>query len=382
MQASEQIALIQRALALIAAGTSERGEPATIPVHRYLDPARHELEIRKVFRRYPVALCPSASLPAAGDTLALDVAGLPLLLVRGEDGSLAAFVNACRHRGTRLSPAGKSQQRVFVCPYHSWSYGLDGSLRGRPHAADFPHAPAHECSLARVPVGEDLGLVWVIPRVAAPGESTRLDLAAYLGRFAADLRHWGYDSWVPFDERDFPNRANWKIPFEANLETYHFQYAHRNSIAHLFHDNLLLADHDGDHQRLFLPKRSISTLREQPHQEWSVGPHSNIIYYFFPATFILHEGDHCNLFSVLPESVGTSRVRAMTLIPEPPRTEKATNYWRRNVASFWGALSEDFALGESCQSTLASGANEVLRFGTTECASARFHASVERAIAG
>lgn len=381
MYPSEQIALIRRALALIGAASSERGEPATSPVSRYLDPVRHEREVSRVFRQHPVALCPSAALPAAGDTLAVDVAGVPLLLVRREDGGLSAFVNACRHRGTRLVPDGKSGQRVFVCPYHSWSYGLDGTLRGRPHAADFPHAPADRCSLARVPAGEAIGLVWAIPRVVAPGESERLDLSAYLGRFGENLRHWGYDTWVPFDEREFPNKANWKIPFEANLETYHFQYAHRNSIAHLFHDNLLVADHDNDHQRLFLPKRSIGTLRERPEHEWDVGPHSNIIYYFFPATFILHEGDHCNLFSVLPESVGTSRVRAMTLVPERPRDEKAMNYWRKNVASFWGALSEDFALGESCQSTLASGANEVLHFGRTECASARFHASVERLIA-
>src|SRR5690606_5280835 len=150
---------------------------------------------------------------------------------------------------------------------------------------------------------------------------------------------------------------------EANLETYHFQYAHRNSIAPLFHDNLLIADQDGDHQRLFLPKRSIADLRNVPRSEWAVGRHSNIIYYFFPATFILHEGDHCNLFSVLPEAVDRSTVRATMLIPQAPQNEKALNHWRKNVDSFWGALGEDFALSESCQSTMASGANDVLHFG-------------------
>jgi choline monooxygenase len=379
MQQEEQIALIRRALALIETGGSERGEPAVSPVSRYLDPARHEREVERIFRRYPLALCPSASLANAGDSFAIDVAGLPLLLVRAQDGQLNGFINACRHRGARLKPAGLANQRALVCPYHSWTYGLDGALRGRPSGEDFPHAPASDCSLARVPVAEALGFVWAVPRVVAEGESAALDIDAWLGRFGADLRSWGYDRWVPFHQHAFDNAANWKIPFEGNLETYHFQYAHRNSIAALFYDNLLMADHDRQHQRLFLPKRSIEGLREMPASEWQVGPHSNIIYFFFPATFILHEGDHANAFTVLPEAPDRSRVIASTLIPELPRTEKSENYWRKNVASFWGALDEDFALGVSAQSTLASGAQSSLYFGATEWCSAKFHADVEAA---
>jgi len=380
MLQKEQIALIQRAMALIDSKGSERGEPGLSPVERYLDPVRYQREVDVLFRRYPLALCPSASLPRQGDSFAIDVAGLPLLIVRGEDGRINAFVNACRHRGARLRPPGASSQRVLVCPYHSWTYGLDGALRGRPHGEDFPNAPTADCTLARVPVAEALGFVWVVPRIVEPGDDATPDIDAWLGRLGADLRSWGYDGWVPFHQREFPNAANWKIPFEANLETYHFQYAHRNSIAHMFYDNLLLADHDRQHHRIFLPKRSIETLRDVPMDQWQVGPHSNIIYFFFPATFILHEGDHANVFTVLPEAPDRSRVIATTLIPEMPKTEKSINYWRKNIESFWGALDEDFALGVSAQSTLASGANKALYFGATEWCSAKFHRDVEDAI--
>ena len=380
MHHDQQVALIARALALIETHTTERGEPAASPVQRYLDPARYQREIERVFHQYPVALCPSVSLAQVGDSLAIDVAGVPLLLVRAEGGAVNGFINACRHRGTRLQGAGRQSQRSFVCPYHSWTYSLDGALRGRPHGEDFPHAPAKDCALVRVPTGEALGFVWAIPRAAGEGESARLDIAACLGRFGNDLRHWGYDTWVPFHQRHFANAANWKIPFEGNLETYHFQYAHRNSIASLFYDNLLMADHDGPHHRIFLPKRSIETLRGQPQGEWQAGPHANIIYFFFPATFILHEGDHANVFTVLPEAVDRSHVLGATLVPEMPATDKAINYWRKNVESFWGALDEDFALGVSAQSTLASGANRVLYFGATEWCAAKFHADVENAI--
>lgn len=380
MQQDEQVALIRRALALIETRGSERGEPATSPVARYLDPQRYQRELERVIRRHPLALWPSAALAQPGDSLAMDVAGLPLLLVRGEDGQVRGFVNACRHRGARLQAEGPARQRAFVCPYHSWTYGLDGALRGRPHSDSFPHAPANRCSLAPVPTGEALGFVWAIPRAAGAGEDARLDMGAWLGRFGADLRGWGYDSWAPVHQRSFANATNWKLPFEGNLETYHFQYAHRRTIAGLFFDNLLVADHDRQHQRLFLPKRSIEELRSQPEAQWQAGPHANIIYYFFPATFILHQGDHANAFTVLPEAVDRSRVLGATLVPELPKTEKASNYWRKNVESFWGALDEDFALGVSTQSTLASGANTELHFGATECCAAKFHADVERAL--
>lgn len=380
MQHDEQITLIRRALALIDSHNSEHGEPAVSPVERYLDPARYAREVEHIFRRYPLALCPSASLAQPGDTCAIDVAGLPLLLVRGEDGQINGFVNACRHRGTRLQAPGLASHRALVCPYHSWTYGLDGALRGRPHGEDFPHAPARDCALVRVPTAEALGLVWAIPRGVEEGEDPQLDLTAWLGRFGADLRHWGYDAWVPVHQREFANAANWKIPFEGNLETYHFQYAHRNTIAGLFYDNLLMADHDRQHQRIFLPKRSIETLRDQAPGEWQLGPHANIIYFFFPATLILHEGDHANAFTVLPEAVDQSRVLAATLIPEMPTTEKSINYWKKNIESFWGALDEDFALGVSAQSTFASGANRVLHFGATEWCAAKFHEDVEGVI--
>lgn len=380
MRHEEQVALIQRARSLIRAGASELGAPDSSPVERYLDPRRFEREMDCVFRRHPLAVCASGALAHAGDSLAVDVARLPLLLVRAEDGTVKAFVNACRHRGARLKAPGLSSQRALVCPYHSWTYRLDGELRGRPHANSFPHAPASDCALAGVPAAEALGFVWVVPRVLHAGESPVIDIRAWLGRFGEDLQSWGYNDWIPFHQRSFEVCANWKLPFEGNLETYHFQYAHRESIASLFYDNLLIADQDRRHQRLFLPKRSIESLPENHRQGGDLGLHANIIYFFFPATLILHEGDHANAFTVLPESTDRSRVLGTTLIPERPATDKAESHWRKNVDSFWGALDEDFALGASAQSTMASGANRSLFFGTTEHCASKFHADVEAEI--
>ena len=130
---------------------------------------------------------PSGVLAQPGDSFAIDVAGLPLLLVRAEDGRINAFANVCGHRGARGKSTGMTSNRALVCPHHSWSYRLDGTLRDRRHAEDFPHAPVSECSLARVPSAQALGFVWVVPRVLAAGESAELDIRTWLGPFGENL---------------------------------------------------------------------------------------------------------------------------------------------------------------------------------------------------
>lgn len=84
---------------------------------------------------------------------------------------------------------------------------------------------------------------------------------------------------------------------------------------------------------------------------------------------------------MLRKSVDQSRVLGNTLVPGMPKTGKAINYWNKNVASFWGALDKDFAMGVSAQSTFASGANTELQLGAAEWCSAKFHADAEAGIA-
>jgi len=81
-----------------------------------------------VFRRQPTLFCPSAALPDPGSYLARDAAGTALLAVRGRDGRVRVFRNACRHRGVQVAE-GEGCRTAFVCPYHQWVYGLDGCLR-------------------------------------------------------------------------------------------------------------------------------------------------------------------------------------------------------------------------------------------------------------
>lgn len=377
MQHIEQVALVRRILGHMQAGTTDRGAAAGSPVTRYLSSERLARE-QKMIRSLPVMICASSSVAQPGDWFTHDLSGVPIVVVRGQDGVLRAFLNACRHRGARVAEgACGAGRRNFICPYHSWTYDIDGALRGLPHPEEFPDLDRAQHSLVALHVAEACGLVWVVP---TPGSN--IDIRGWLGPMADDLRSFGYEQFVAYDTRRFESKHDWKLVADANLEAYHFQYLHRTTIAPLFQDNRMVADAFGDHWRITLPKASIVELQALPEAEWDLARHCNIIYYFFPNLMFLFIGDHATVFGVWPRGIGASTIDAITLIPEPPTTEKARTYWDKNVEVFWDALMEDFALMESMQSTFASGANSHLSFGRSEFCSAGFEEAVERHLLG
>jgi choline monooxygenase len=368
--------LWREAKAAVAGKARQRGEATSVPVERYRDPARAAAELA-LLRRHPIAVAPSASLAAPGDWLSTRVHGVPLLLARDRAGALHAHLNVCRHRGAIVAPeetAGTGKAR-FVCPYHAWTYDAGGRQIGRPWPDEFPQvACAEDADLVPVPVAERLGLVWVVPtgRLA-------FDWSAWFGPFGDELAGLGYDARAASPHaRRFAQASNWKLVLEGNLETYHFQYAHRTTIAGLFHDNVIVHAQAGDHQRIVLPKRSIAEadVADDRVDGALLGRHANVIWFFFPCTFLLWEGDHVDGFSVSPTGPEACDVRGWMVVPERFAGKPAA-HWAENHRIFWAALDEDFALAASIQSGLASGANAALRYGTSEFACQAFRRSVD-----
>ena len=353
----------------------QRGTPSTSPIGRYLDPDRHALELRAL-RRLPHAIGPVSRLTTAGDWLSTQLLGVPVVAVRGSDGEVRAFINVCRHRGALVVPpnacgAGKAR---FVCPYHSWTYDDRGALVGRPHEADFAHVPQAEAGLVPLPVTERFGLVWVVPE-----RTEAFDWAGYFGAMGAELEGLGYGAAAASPhERRFEQPANWKLLLDANLESYHFQYAHRETIAHLFHDNVVQHASFGEHQRIVLPKRSLEGDAPEAAAAWNqLGRHSNIIYFFFPSTYLLWEGDHANVFNLTPLAPAATLTASWMLVPPAFAAARPAAHWARNWQIYWDAIDEDFALAASMQRGLGSGANTELRFGSNEFACDLFERAVE-----
>ncbi len=169
--------VVQRILDHIDNRTTDRGAGVWHEaVENYRSETRFAAEIAQVLRRTPTPFCPSAALPDAGSYVARNAAGVPLIAVRDRDGVVRVFRNACRHRGMQLAD-GTGCKRVLVCPYHAWTYDLDGRLRGVPHEDGFPGLDKRSHGLVAVASFEDQGLVWVTQEGPAPAKSPWAELA-------------------------------------------------------------------------------------------------------------------------------------------------------------------------------------------------------------
>jgi phenylpropionate dioxygenase-like ring-hydroxylating dioxygenase large terminal subunit len=381
MEAKTQTTLVKRALAHVAARTTDSdGAPTTIAAATYLGEERLAREQAKIFRALPVAVAHVSELASPGDFVTHDLSGLPLLVVRGDDGKVSAFFNVCRHRGTRVEDLPCGSKKAFVCPYHAWSYARDGHLLGIPHDEGFEGIDRQSRGLVRIPAGEAAGLVWVRASRATSEADAALDVRAYLGPLADQLDGFGLATSHVYAPRAYTKEMNWKLAFDIFLEAYHLRAAHKDSIYGIFFDNIGLVDRVGPHRRTVFPKRSIRELDGQPDEivGSSLRKHANVLFHLFPNTLVLVQPDHSAVFHAFPDGPTRTRFVSYTAVPEAPITSKARAHWDANNAVLYGATEEDFTLGESIQRGLGSGANEEVVFGSFEHALTHFHAEVAR----
>ena len=133
----------------------------SLPAWTYYDADFLELEKERVFRPSWQVVCHESDIPQRGDWHTLEYIGESVIVVRGEDRQLRAFTNVCRHRGSRLVDGAKGCAKKLVCPYHAWTYDLDGKLTGVPDAASYPTLDKSSSGLAPVDLEVWRGFVFV-----------------------------------------------------------------------------------------------------------------------------------------------------------------------------------------------------------------------------
>ncbi len=368
--------LFERIQALLRAGTPHmEGEESRLPVERYFSEELLRRERSALFQGLPIMVGHVSQLAEPGDYLTHHETGVPLLVLRTSRGTLAAYLNVCRHRGTKLvQDAEGRRRRAFVCPYHGWTYDEDGRLRSVPHEVGFPSKPTESVGLVPVPVAERLGLIWVLPR---PGAA--MDLERFLAPVEAELAGYGLEGHHVYRPETWQPVVNWKLGVEIFLEGYHLRYAHRDSIFPMFLDNLGLCDRLAPHVRFVFPKRTLAESRPDA-EGWELRRHANILYLLFPNTLVLIEPDFASLISVFPVDADHSAMRFFHLLPKLPDSEKSQRFWDRNVDILLNAGKEDLAMGESIQSCVRSGANEHVRLARFEQGLRYFNEAIERAL--
>jgi len=319
----------------------------------YTCPKQLARECELFFKGGPLHIGLSCLLPSAGDYMTHDYSGVPILLVRQDDGSLRAFLNVCRHRGARVAEGCGQGVRRLSCPYHAWSYATDGRLLARPDERSFAEVDKSERGLRDLAVVEKYGMIWLSP---TPG--AHFDLDARLAGLEGDLAAY-------------------------RLDTYHLRVLHAKTVDPILYSNLATFDGFGRNLRMIGARRTIDKLRQTPEAEWNLIPYAAVIYVLFPNTVFVAQGDHIESWHVFPDrnSTDDSVMYVSLYTPEKASADNARRHWDRNMDLLMATVEkEDFPLSEGIQRGFYSGAQDEVLFGRNEPSLQHFHKSVKAAL--
>ena len=207
--------------------TPDLDQTSGIPPACYADDALLNLEQRAVFRRGWVGLGRTDRWSNSGDYSAIDVGGVPIIVVRNKQGDLKAFANTCRHRGSTLLE-GSGQCKKIKCPFHWWTYDLDGQLKVYSRMENAVNFKPADNSLVEFPLECRYGMAFVSFAENPPS------IDAWLGNFDDYHAPWRLDDLVTTRVREFEVGCNWKTFIEVFNEYYHLPSVHPDSINWLY----------------------------------------------------------------------------------------------------------------------------------------------------
>ena len=195
-----------------------------VPLERYTSLEFHDLEVEKVWKKAWQFACREEEIPEPGDHSIYEIAKLQVLVVRGEDRAIRAFPNTCLHRGRALKDrAGRSED--LRCPFHGWTWNLDGSLKEVPCRWDFPHVERDDYHLPEFRTGTWGGFVFV--NLDPNCES----FDSYIGDLPDHFERWPLEDRYKEAHVAHRMRCNWKVAQEAFMEAYHVVATHPQMLA-------------------------------------------------------------------------------------------------------------------------------------------------------
>jgi phenylpropionate dioxygenase-like ring-hydroxylating dioxygenase large terminal subunit len=367
-----------------------------LPLRRYTDPAMWELERSRVFGRSWIFVGHDSELAEPGAYRTIDVAGRPLILVRGDDsggerGPIRAFYNACRHRGAPVVRDDCGTCRLLVCQYHSWSYDFSGALVRVPDRRDFVGLDPAERGL--VPVRCQQWGSWVFVNLDTDAEvdadAPAPPLLEWLGSLAAEL--------APIVEADLrvvaristSHRCNWKVMAEGFLEVYHAKTIHAQTVASVLQPAgaaISLLPHG--HSRMITPlSEQVMASGRETHRGLPaidgldvLYDTTNPAYSFFPNTIVPFDKVGFPILQFWPEGVERTRLERIWLGPAAGVEPERHPTWDRRIAAFEVVMGEDTKNLEPIQRSVEAAAHGGVPLNYQERRIWHLHATIDQVI--
>lgn len=329
-------------------GISHQATPTTLPPQMYVDASWFGLEMEGIFARMWLAAARADQVEGPGSFVRRDVAGASILIVRGGDGVIRAFHNVCRHRGTRLCLDAEGTLRGSIqCPYHAWTYGLDGRLLAAPHMDDVEGFDRSAYPLQTVACETWDGHVFV--NLAGNAEP----LAAQLGDLPQRFRSYRMQDLRMMRRIEYDVATNWKLIVQNYNECLHCPVIHPllNQMHHYlgaenvpststycggamgFKDGVETLSTDGRRRRGVLPGLSL--------------PDSAQVQYFaiYPNFLLTLHPDYMMTIIIWP--IGPGQTRIVTEWHFHPDEIRKPNFVFEDAVEFWDRTNrEDWAISE------------------------------------
>ncbi len=359
--------VIERILNHIDQQTTDLGDEVwREPTHSYVDRKRFDAEV-SLIRRSTVPFCLAAMVAEKGEYVSRTTAGTPILVVRGMDGEIRAFINACRHRGMPVAD-GKGCARAFVCPYHAWSYSLDGRLINIAGKHGFPGVDPSEHGLLQISAAEHGGLIY-INQERAIDQATLDEIPAF---FSSEQEYLGRDTML--------DETNWKLIAETTMEGYHIKGLHKNSFYPYGLDNTNLVETFGPNSRVIFPFKRINSLRDIDAPQRRLDGMVTTVYNLFPNTVVSILSKHSTLTifePVSPTQTEISIYRLSNQLADGSTISKEDALADVEFVRSAG-LDEDREAAVKIQHTINSGLDSHLTFGLFEKAIVHFHKNLQQ----
>lgn len=328
----------------------------TLPARYYTDPDVFRRELDRFFFDRWVYVGRDEDLREAGAYRLVDLAGESLILVRTRAGAVRAFYNVCRHRGTRLltEPEGRLRD-CLRCPYHAWTYDLDGRLVGAPHMDEVPHFRMDDYPLHALAVDAWDGHLFV------HAGATPAPLAASLGALMDRFRPWRMHELRRWARIDYDVRANWKLVIQNYSECLHCPGVHPalNRLSHYLsgENEPLQPGYMGGRMDLRPGVETMSidgVCRRAPLAGLSADDRRHVSYYaIFPNLLLTLHPDYLMTHTLWP--LAPDRTRIVCDWYFHPDELARPDFDGRDAVEFWDLTNrQDWHVCELSQAGLAS----------------------------